>query len=120
MHDDLPDTDDSPDAWPPGAWPARDRAVADAPRYVPDDNDFYRRALGLAMLVEHRPLPLRPAQEDLLIQLIELQEADAGPGSLLPHVVQALLTVAAWPCWDRELAAISTEPNPYHPPETDP
>lgn len=120
MHDDFPDTQDPPDAWPPGAWPARGRAVADTLRYSPDDHDFYRRALGLALLVDQRPLPLLPAQEDVLIQLIELQEADAGPGSLLPHVVQALLTVATWPCWDRELAALSAEPNPYDPPEPAP
>ena len=113
MHDDIPDTQDPPDAWPPGAWPVRAHAVSDAPRYAPDDNDFYRRALGLALLVEHRPLPLLPAQEDMLIALVELQEADAGPGSLLPHVVQQLLAIAAWPFWDRDLAALTDEPNPY-------
>jgi hypothetical protein len=112
MHNDIPDTQDlpEPDAWPPAsAWRTRVPASSDALRYTPDDDRFYRRALGLAFLFEHRQIPLRPRQEDVLIQLIALQEADAGAGSLLPTVVQGLLEIAAWPCWDRDLAALADE-----------
>lgn len=115
MQNDIPDTQDlpEPDAWPPaGAWRARVHAPTDAPRYVPDDDTFYRRALGLAFLFEHRHIPLRPAQEDVLIQLIQLQESNAGAGSLLPNVVQALLEIASWPCWDPDLAALHDELDP--------
>jgi hypothetical protein len=112
MHNDIPDTQDlpEPDAWPPASpWRTRAPAPTDAPRYTPDDDRFYRRALGLAFLFEHRHIPLRPAQEDVLIGLIALQEADAGAGSLLPNVVQGLLEIASWACWDRDLAALADE-----------
>jgi len=109
MADDIPDIQDPQDAWPDWTWPTRTRAPGATPRYTPDDPSFYRRALGLALLFEHRNIPLRPAQEDVLVALIELQEAEAGPGSLLPHVVQDLLAIASWPCWDPDLAVLDDE-----------
>lgn len=109
MPDDIPDIQDPQDAWPAWSWPARGRVPRPVPSYTPDDPAFYRRALGLALLFEHRNIPLRPAQEDVLVALIELQEADAGPGSLLPNVVQELLQIASWPCWDPDLAALADE-----------
>ena len=44
--------------------------------------------------------------------LCRLQMADAGPHSLLPNVMEALLAVARCPWWDAAVAGVADEPSP--------
>ena len=53
-----------------------------------------------------------PRQIEVFRQLCFLQMADAGPYSLLPEVMDALLQLARRPWWDHGVADIPSEPRP--------
>lgn len=58
---------------------------------------------------------MTPLQLAVFLQLCKLQIVDAGPHSLLPHVMDALLALARRPWWDRGVADIPDEPDPQRP-----
>jgi hypothetical protein len=76
-----------------------------------DDGRTTTAAIGLCM-DSPTAWSMTPRQLAVFKQLCFLQMADAGPHSLLPDVMDALLALARRPWWDRGVAGIPSEPIP--------
>ena len=77
------------------------------------DTDFWARYLAMhACLTKPVELSMTRAQDRVFNTLCDLQVADAGAASLLPHVLDELLAVARQPWWDHGVADIPDEIEP--------
>lgn len=76
-----------------------------------DDSSTSTMAVVLCM-TSPAAWSMTPHQVAVFKQLCFLQMADAGPHSLLPGVMDALLHLARRPWWDRGVADIPQEPRP--------
>lgn len=79
-----------------------------------DDPSTSTTAIALCM---NSPIvwSMTPRQRAVFLQITDLQMFDAGPHSLLPQVMDALLALARRPWWDAGVAGLADEPDPRRP-----